>query len=166
MKLLSMTDYVLKQFKDNLHTEAKTGLVRDAVLFQYCIKYANFLKTPLELGMFVPCDEDGNIIKPPSMDIASVYGNKPYQQAKERVIFEGFEVTDVDSYGCVFFRIGEYRWHKGKANLNHPLHKDREKEDLITCFDGSDLTTIEDLIKQELTLTEAKAKSLGLNINH
>ena len=40
MKLISMTDFVL--YKKESHTQI--------------MKYAKFLKQPLTLGMFVPCD--------------------------------------------------------------------------------------------------------------
>ena len=42
MKLISMTDFVL--YKKESHTQI--------------MKYAKFLKQPLTLGMFVPCDEE------------------------------------------------------------------------------------------------------------
>lgn len=53
MKLISMTDFVLEQ--DNIKN------VNDAIKFNNCLNYANFIKKPLKLEMFVPCDENGNI---------------------------------------------------------------------------------------------------------
>jgi hypothetical protein len=94
-KLISMTDFVLEQDKDFKPTRTYKELV---------INYANFLKKPLNLGMFVPCDEKGNFLEEPiKFDLWLKYGDftqygnyltnkcKPYQQAKERVLFEGFE---------------------------------------------------------------------------
>ena len=52
MKLISMTDFVL-ELETNEHW---------AQDYTKCVKYANFLKQPLTLGMFVPCDEDGNFL--------------------------------------------------------------------------------------------------------
>lgn len=91
MKLISMTDFVLEKqrFKED----------SDTAIFKIT-NYANFLKHPLKLEMFVPCDEDGNVLEEPSKKIylASIsYAQLinsdlvQYQQAKEKVLFEGFE---------------------------------------------------------------------------
>ena len=82
-KLISMTDYVLE--------------------------YANFLKQPLELWMFVPCDEDGSILEEPIETIGGVeMYSKFYKQAKEKVIFKNFiydEEIDVvrNNYGVEIY---------------------------------------------------------------
>ena len=59
------------------------------------VKYANFLKQPLKLEMFVPCDEDGDILEEhedyeqrlPNM--MTEYNDEiyRYEQAKEKVLF-------------------------------------------------------------------------------
>jgi len=58
--------------------------------------YANFLKQPLTLGMFVPCSIDGNVLEEPVESIGGVelYA-KEYQQAKQRVLFKGFGYINV-----------------------------------------------------------------------
>jgi hypothetical protein len=56
MQLISMTDFVLEQVNPK-NTDS-----------QFCEKiiyYANFLKQPLKLEMFVPCDEDSNVLEEP-----------------------------------------------------------------------------------------------------
>jgi hypothetical protein len=94
-KLISMTDFVLDRNKSE-------EVCRED--FVKCSRYANFLKQPLELWMFVPCDEKGNVLEhsiepeypynDKTCDIWSQYDIylKKYQQAKERVLFEGFEI--------------------------------------------------------------------------
>ena len=52
MKLISMVDYVLKVAEEQFYGTQ-------------IYDYANFLKQPLELGMFIPCDEDGNVLEEP-----------------------------------------------------------------------------------------------------
>ena len=61
--------------------------------------YAKFLKQPLKLEMFVPCDEDGNVLEEPQMrlernsfdeedmdyDAQELYD---YIKAKEKVLFK------------------------------------------------------------------------------
>ena len=128
MKLISMTAYIEEIHADYMKTET-------AALDSHMkiVRYKDFLKTPLELGMFVPCDEIGEVmneqeIKGQVMDGTNSWDE--YQQAKERVIFAGR--FDVD--------------------------KDLAEQILIP-----ECKTIEGLlVKNYLTLTPAKAKELGL----
>ena len=56
MKLISMTDFVLEQDK------LMRNKLNDPITFTIKVTdYALFLKQPLKLEMFVPCDEDGNV---------------------------------------------------------------------------------------------------------
>lgn len=100
MNLKPMTDFVLETMSTGLQTgdiytpEYKLELIE---------KYAQFLKQPLTLGMFVPCDEEGNYLKEqPEWCFANVGSEhfkkqKKYWEAKEKVLFKGFE-TDEDPY--------------------------------------------------------------------
>jgi hypothetical protein len=86
MKLISMTDFVLNE------TNRPTTLSES---FQKCVTYANFLKQPLKLEMFVPCDEDGNILEDiTGQGMIPFYVEKAHRflTAKEKVLFEGFEI--------------------------------------------------------------------------
>ena len=64
------------------------------------MNYAQFLKQPLNLGMFFPCDEDGDILdepwdyeqRLPNMMIEYNDEIYRYKQAKEKVLFEGFHI--------------------------------------------------------------------------
>jgi len=139
MKLISMTDYVEIILKEHLDRD-----MSEHRLVELLGNYKDFLKTPLTLGMFVPCDEDGNVLEePPSgkenykdhNDWCGQYDN--YQQAKGRVIFEG----------CIY----NTQWHYFtivKTNDIFSLH-------VLNNI-------IEDLMDYKLTLTPAKAKELGL----
>lgn len=92
MKLMSMTDFVLRE------TNSPTTLAES---FQRCVTYANFLKQPLKLEMFVPCDDNGNILKLPDVCICADECSlcKKYKQAKEKVLFEGIDL-DTAKYHC------------------------------------------------------------------
>lgn len=102
-KLISMVDFVLEQISErNKEPEYDSFEFMEKVS-----NYAKFLKQPLTLGMFVPCDLDGNVLEIPHED-NSKYGNigidgkfnnaqffkesEEYQEAKERVLFEGWEI--------------------------------------------------------------------------
>jgi len=90
----------------------------------------SFLEQPLTLGMFVPCDLEGNVLEKPKMWDA-FWEFKPeegiytanearecekYESALDRVIFEGFEVDkSFKGWGCV--TNGSVRLHFIKQNI-------------------------------------------------
>lgn len=93
MELISMTDFVLSKEQALIDYEKihYYGEVLDIALEM--VKYANFLKQSLELWMFVPCDENGNVLnKPENYDNEELWHNysdcKKYEKAKERCLFE------------------------------------------------------------------------------
>ena len=95
MKLISLIDYVLQEQKGGQQVNSITSQLHYELR---CIKkYAKFLKQEIKLEMFVPCDEDGNVLGEPYND-----GNgdnyfgvllDEYQKAKEKVLFEGFDLS-------------------------------------------------------------------------
>ena len=136
MKLISMRDFVLEQ--DN---KASLGGTYDKI-----VRYANFLKQPLTLGMFIPCDEKGNVLENPKRKVlelsdgtcgyvTNINAFDKYLQAKERVLFEGFELKD----GFIIM--------SDKQFLDTSKLKNK---------------TVENLINQHYTLTESAIKKLGL----
>ena len=160
MKLQSMTDYVLEQEIKGLEPQSITlQLNSRARRFANCLKYAKFLKQPLELWMFVPCDDDGNILEEPTK-----YSNwtnfdysgtdigfedeklcREYQKAKERCLFEGFEVKETKNYNhsmpksvCI-------------AEVFHPFWFHR---DLQSWHLSANISVIDDLSKYGLLITE------------
>ena len=74
--------------------------------YDIIIRYKNFLKQPLKLGFFVPCDENGNVLeKPINFNVwekmhkseGSTMGfseHEKYLKAKERVLFKYFKVVE------------------------------------------------------------------------
>jgi len=106
--------------------------------------YDLFLEQPLKLEMFVPCDEDGNILEEPlaynfkSVQLFTNYNIK-YQKAKEKVLFEGFELKEELEFVYKFK-------YKGKEEFNVLKH---------------DLP-IEWLVGDEIELTPNAIKQLGL----
>jgi len=158
MKLISMTDYV-EWIKFKNPEEFASDDLHDGVRgkFNRICLYAKFLKQPLTLGMFVPCDEERNVLeepdRPPSSLHLKMYESElnQYQQAKERVLFEGFKMfawnhskdtpfmIGLDkSFGCVYW-LHEDGWSLSKG-----------------------IKTVEDLILYQPTLTKSAIKQLGL----
>jgi len=137
MKLISMRDFVLEQ--DALSDVDKNPIFH----FCRCIDYANFLKQPLTLGMFVPCDDGGNVLKEinyaegiSTEDIVTKDGDTYYcngvgydsleyssilLQAKERVLFENFEL---DEYGNLFYGLDGLISNWKDKPIEQLLHKD------------------------------------------
>ena len=99
MKLMSMTEFILSdKVKSALEYEESYKMIRS---------YANFLKQPLKLEMFFPCDDDGNILEEPKIfdyfdDGFNFEFNQKhfkdvvleeYYNAKEKVLFENIPIA-------------------------------------------------------------------------
>src|SRR5690606_33376563 len=131
MKLISMTDYVLTyEYLSN----KPIGMQRDDKLMAI-ERYANFLKTPLELGMFVPCNEYGGIYYEDGTDgegnILDEIMYKEYQQAKDRALFEGFIfVKALTSFGESEY----YRFMYEETIITNLDFKNKIVEDLIEKY--------------------------------
>jgi hypothetical protein len=125
MKLIPMTDFVLEQYEQF----KKDGNPQRIVTIS---RYANFLKQPLSLDMFVPCDDEGNFLTEPKendyKDETGFVNNAyfielhDYSKAKERilidnVIVEKREISDIEKAYKVslrgYFIYGE-RYFNGK----------------------------------------------------
>ena len=82
--LKNMTDFVLEQANKTTYTED---------FYQPVVNYAHFLKKPLKLGYFIPCDENDVPLEEPKElnfkndDDLEDYCFK-YSIAKQRVLFE------------------------------------------------------------------------------
>lgn len=115
--------------------------------FGKILNYSDFLKQPLMLGMFVPCDLENDPLLPPGSAPIYTHSNKymiEYQEAKKRVLFEGIEYVEAKhegSYNIV-------RICKSLSTINYPK------------FWGG--VTVESLIPHNLTLTPTAKKQIGL----
>lgn len=154
-KLISMTDFVLER-----NQRMQNGLVR-RINSEYnkIIHYANFLKQPLTLGMFVPCDLDGNFLEESINYDAYKMGISEkdfhynfvdcleYQEAKDMVLFEGFH-SFMNNVSNGTFEI----------SLETYWFSDIQENGI--CFGQA--KTLEDLIPFSLILTESAKKKIGL----
>ena len=89
--LISMTNFILSdKVKSALEYEESYKMIRS---------YANFLKQPLKLEMFVPCDEDGNVIskfyseKENAKNLTFSQLSNQYQIAETKVLFESIPIA-------------------------------------------------------------------------
>lgn len=121
-------------------------------------KYAKFLKQPLTLGMFVPCDDDGNALK--EQDVSEFHPsdwkeisrqNSEFEKAKEKVLFEGFKLVE--------WRDNTFEIISDTAPNFITVFKKLNNKDWEARFNK-----VEDLTKTiiDIELTESAIKSVGL----
>lgn len=103
-KLCSMVDFVLAETKLWYGNENESYEIAKS-----CLKYAQFLKQPLELWTLVPCDEEGNVLEEKMIfsNQDKDYVFEPlefdkYQKAKSKVLFEVFEFKGEKDYNWIF----------------------------------------------------------------
>ena len=113
--------------------------------------FDEFLEQPLKVEMFVPCDEEGNVLEEPKIEeeyvdehTTQIFAQYQYDldKAKEKVLFEGIEFRT--NGGVNFLTI---------------------KEDTFAFFDFNvkfKNLTIEYLIQYNLQLTENAVKQIRL----
>ena len=112
-----MSEFVLKASK--IH---KSDMGYVGIITKFC---ADFITQPLTKGMFIPCSEDGEVLEEPknydkwvrreqnTPYNANLFLYEQYQQAKDRVLFEG-------AY------IGEYNMVNGKNGSTLIAHNKQE----------------------------------------
>lgn len=145
-KLIPMTDFVIEYYSNEGYADLQTlSLMKN---------YAQFLRKPLNLGMFVPVDAQGNPLKEPKNysawkslahndgkrnDMTGFEDNIQYQKAEQNCLFGGFIVA-YNGYSVV--RI-EASYDSGielsfnKSDLMSPAFSDVES---LTVFDAIYLT--------------------------
>ena len=96
-KLIPMVDFILEQ------NEIHYTIQSEEQAFYIIVNYANFLKQPLELWMFVPCDDNGNVINinnryETENNHLNIELDNSFIQAKERVLFvwkDGYDYNTI-----------------------------------------------------------------------
>lgn len=135
-KLIPMTDFVLLISKQT--TNEGNSLVRN---FNKIKNYANFLKQPLKLEMFIPCDENhGGVLK------------KPCDEELEK--FKGLQYGDFD---CNYTYIFDYNQAKSKVLFEG---WDKRIKDIHLFSKEISNKTIEDVMPWDLELTENALKQI------
>lgn len=136
MRLISMTDFVLQEEKKGLQNTDRH------LRFEKILKYAKFLKQPLTLEMFVPCDEMTEVMNYEEIKQSVIEGTDSwdaYEKAKEKVLFEGFEVK------------GNYIMY---YDFMYIMKYELENKNIESI--------IEEIPNNNLTLTENALKQIGL----
>ena len=79
-----MVDFIDEIGNSTLHESYERDLAK---IYNYC----TFLQQPLELWMFVPCDENGDVLEAVPYYADGIEKVNEYKKAKERCLFEGFK---------------------------------------------------------------------------
>jgi len=156
MKLISNTDFGKK-----IGSKLILGEIDYTDYFVLRCNYDSFLIKTLEKWMFVPCDEDGSILKEPKRNdfgirIQGQYQFesvlKEYRQAKERCLFEGFEVQNTKDWIEFYGGIRVYIPSNDLGNMVSVVFRESDPMN----------KTIEDLVKYNPELTQNAIKKLEL----
>ena len=152
-----MTDFVLKQnYTTTLDISQIDFYDKELSILEKIRNYANFLKQPLKLEMFIPCDDEGNFFKEPKIEDYFDDGFnfefnqkhfkdvvlKEYYKAKEKVLFEGIEFERIDGVNFLKTNKDIFAFHDFNIKF----------KDL----------TVEHLVQYNLQLTENAIKQIGL----
>lgn len=109
--------FVLPVWNGDKDEMVKKILALDCIKWRLVGEYAKFLKTPLKLGHFIPCDLDGKVLEETWKSNSIDYRNPPpddymldermeYQKAKKRVLFEGlkFKYYSDNKSTCLYLK--------------------------------------------------------------
>lgn len=139
--LISTTEFVKL-----INNKYKSGRLQDHIIAYHIIeRYANFISQKPTLGMFVPVDEEGNILDEPVFTEEDKdypheveWYKEYYKQAQSKVLFKGWEYKN------------NTLWYNNKH--------------VIPMYDFEDYYTLERLQygKGILELTEEALKQIGL----
>ena len=158
-KLISMTDFVLKRAeKSILPLTIEETFKNGAKITNEIFDYAKFLKRPIELGMFIPVDEDGEVLYPEYVGGKEVIYDSSvqdymmdkvleYNEAKEKVLFDGFKSISRFKITSGFEEISILKYNNGNTQVYVTDFTQEEPKEYL-CY------TIEDLIQFNLKLSD------------
>lgn len=148
-KLISLSQFI----DENL----KTGCC--ATQLQLIHKYKDFLNQPLTLGMFVPCDLDGNVLEEPNIENdhndsffkmqTDFHLEKQYEEAKDKVIFSDFKLSRKPFEDFYYIKNENIFIFKKYCTMKHWSINTKLKN-----------KAVEDLVKYNLVLTESANKQI------
>ena len=140
--LQSMTDFVIRKYKDELVHSGENWRDFLEKYARITKSYADFLKRPLKLEMFIPCYYGNGfpIAYTKNTLLNSMELLNEFEEAKKRVLFKGFE-------HYLFMQADNIKHNKSRKCFSFPN------------YNG---VIIEDLISLEVELTESAIKQIGL----
>lgn len=158
-KLIPMTDFVIEYYSNEGYADLQTLKLMN--------NYANLLKKTLTLGMFVPVDAQGNILKEPKNYQSwksLAHNNKKREDGNSSTAFEEYKVYQKAERKCIFegFQIAYngYSVVRIVASYNHSIELSFNKhEKTFQHFSDIESLTYFD----EIYLNTAALKKIGIN---
>lgn len=159
MKLISGTKFLLERY-EAWENDNNPDLQASARYIYSTSNYAKLLEKYLKLEMFVPCDEDYNVFIEPNIldhrysgiDINDFEPDlKEYQQAKEKVLFEGW-YFDAEADNFIYLK---------NKDLMLIFDKLSNEFELISNYFYI-IETVEDLAQFNLTLNQSAINKFEL----
>ena len=144
MKLISMTDFVLDRYETTSNPTFFKETVHD---------YANFLKQPLTLGMFVPCFSDGSFFSEPEMrQVMVCFDTQDLQYDKQEVADYKIALLKVMFSDFTIIEIVENEYiHISNGTLSLFFHNSNEIESNTNNYNGW-VSIVEDFINSNYHL--------------
>ncbi len=112
-KLIPLSDYVLEQYQK---VSPNIGYLELGNVLFDIVNYTKFLKQPLKLEYFVPCDNDENVLDEPKKENYTEqelsnsdlgYDWHDYQKALEKVLFKPDSVEEnIIDKRLIYIKIG------------------------------------------------------------
>lgn len=146
MKLTSMTSYCLETIKEETSKMQMGGVAKALSKIN---RYAQFLSQPLKLEMFIPVDEEANVLREKKY-IDNTDAFFKYGVALEKVLFKGFKITQSEN--------GYYYSSRIENKVASVFWEDKTTKHWEL---SKGLKTIEDLVKLELELTQTAINKLS-----
>ncbi len=148
-KLISMIDYVLERSDKSISEYSIAETFKNgAKITNEIFEYAKFLKIPITISMFIPCDKNGNVLNEVKEFDNSVGSDENYNRAlrnykiaKENVLFKGFSIKERNCNNSFFKYI-----ENGFIYVYYFNEKSQKFEP------NTDFKTIEDLIPYNLEI--------------
>lgn len=149
MELITMTDYVIhlskngyKEF-DETRQDLKGLVYSDALkiwITNKLVEYAKLLKTKIEVEMFLPCDDNGKVLKDPELTMCQGDGTvyyraddeefELYSKAEDKVIFRNVETRPLSAHGSFTLEANGHQIGYYKAKPKYWVDMDRNIETL------------------------------------
>jgi len=163
-KLVSMTDFVLNQRMtiDEVNAASFQQIQNHiATYYDKVFAYATFLQQPLTLSMFVPVDDEGNILKGAPLSPATdeewerwEKESTSFYEAKDKVLFEGWCVNK-------FLKSTNHKCIENNAlKISIDLMSGWLYEEQGNGIGYKPVNTVADLILNNITLTKSALKQI------
>ncbi|CAD7813431.1 hypothetical protein CHRY9390_02656 [Chryseobacterium aquaeductus] len=157
-KLISMTAFVIDYYSNEGYADLQT--------LNLMVNYAQFLKKNVFLGMFIPVNSEGEILKVPknySSWKSLAHNKEDADENKENASFEEYKIYKKAENNCLFkgFEIAYngYSVIRIIASYDHSIELSFNKNNL-KCQTINDVEAL--TVFEEIYLSKAALKAIGI----